>query len=227
VAFAESRIRKETIAAEDILHDLGALSMMSSDSQAMGRVGEVIIRTWQTAHKMRVQRGGDEKNDNARVKRYIAKYTINPAITHGISHVVGSVEEGKLADLVLWKPAFFGVKPCLVMKGGMIAAAAMGDPNASIPTPQPVHYRPMFGAYAKQSSVTFVSKAALQSRLKLQKRLVAVKDTRDLAKRDMVHNDYRPKISVDPETYEVRADGELLACEPASVLPMAQRYFLF
>jgi len=229
VAFAESRIRKETIAAEDILHDLGALSMMSSDSQAMGRVGEVIIRTWQTAHKMRVQRGSlnGDKNDNWRVKRYVAKYTINPAIAHGISHEVGSLEEGKLADLVLWKPAFFGVKPSLVMKGGMIAAAAMGDPNASIPTPQPVHYRPMFGAYAKRASVTFVSKAALNSKLKLQKRLVAVKNTRDLAKRDMVHNDYRPKISVDPETYEVRADGELLTCEPAEVLPMAQRYFLF
>jgi urease subunit alpha len=229
VAFAESRIRKETIAAEDILHDLGALSMMSSDSQAMGRVGEVIIRTWQTAHKMKTQRStlGKGLSDNFRVKRYIAKYTINPAIAHGISHVVGSVEEGKLADLVLWKPAFFGVKPFLVMKGGMIAAAAMGDPNASIPTPQPVHYRPMFGAYAKQSSVTFVSKAALNSKLKLEKRLVAVKNTRDLAKRDMVHNDYRPKISVDPETYEVRADGELLVCEPAKVLPMAQRYFLF
>ncbi|MDQ5850362.1 MAG: urease subunit alpha, partial [Pseudomonadota bacterium] len=229
VAFAESRIRKETIAAEDILHDLGALSMMSSDSQAMGRVGEVIIRTWQTAHKMKVQRGSDSKNDNARVKRYIAKYTINPAIAHGISHVVGSLEEGKLADLVVWKPAFFGVKPFLVMKGGMFAAAAMGDPNASIPTPQPVHYRPMFGAYAKRSSVTFVSKAALNSKeLKaLQKPLVAVKNTRGLQKRDMVHNDFRPKISVDPETYEVRADGELLTCEPAKVLPMAQRYFLF
>jgi urease subunit alpha len=202
---------------------------MSSDSQAMGRVGEVIIRTWQTAHKMKVQRGGDSKNDNSRVKRYVAKYTINPAIAHGISHIVGSVEEGKLADLVLWKPAFFGVKPSLVMKGGMIAAAAMGDPNASIPTPQPVHYRPMFGAFAKKSSVTFVSKAALNGKdLKsLEKPLVAVKNTRDLGKRDMVHNDYRPKISVDPETYEVRADGELLTCEPAKVLPMAQRYFLF
>jgi urease subunit alpha len=229
VAFAESRIRKETIAAEDILHDLGALSMMSSDSQAMGRVGEVIIRTWQTAHKMKVQRGSPGNHDNERVKRYIAKYTINPAIAHGISHVVGSLEEGKLADLVVWKPAFFGVKPFLVMKGGMIAAAVMGDPNASIPTPQPVHYRPMFGAYAKQSSVTFVSKAALKSRSlqKLEKPLVAVKDTRELTKRDMVHNDYQPKISVDPETYEVRADGELLTCEPAKVLPMAQRYFLF
>jgi urease subunit alpha len=231
IAFAESRIRKETIAAEDILQDLGAFSMMSSDSQAMGRVGEVIIRTWQTAHKMKVQRGGPGKNDNARVKRYVAKYTINPAIAHGISHVVGSVEEGKLADLVLWKPAFFGVKPSLIMKGGMIAAAAMGDPNASIPTPQPVHYRPMFGAFAKQSSITFVSGAALKNpavrKLKLEKPLVAVKNTRELKKRDMVHNDYRPKISVDPETYQVRADGELLVCEPASVLPMAQRYFLF
>jgi urease subunit alpha len=231
LAFAESRIRAETIAAEDILHDLGAISMMSSDSQAMGRIGEVIIRTWQTADKMKRQRGplpGETPgDDNGRVKRYVAKYTINPAIAHGISHEVGSLEEGKLADLVLWKPAFFGVKPSLVMKGGMIAAAAMGDPNASIPTPQPVHYRPMFGAHAKRASVAFVSKAALNSQLKLQKRLVAVKNTRDLAKRDMVHNDYRPKISVDPETYEVRADGELLTCEPAKVLPMAQRYFLF
>ena len=231
VAFAESRIRRETIAAEDILHDLGAFSMMASDSQAMGRVGEVIVRTWQTAHKMKVQRGGDPKNDNARVKRYIAKYTINPAIAHGISHVVGSLETDKLADLVLWKPAFFGVKPFLVMKGGMIAAAAMGDPNASIPTPQPVHYRPMFGAGVKQASVTFVSGAALKNpavrKLGLEKPLVAVKGTRGLKKSDMVHNDYRPKVSVDPETYEVRADGELLVCEPARVLPMAQRYFLF
>ena len=231
VAFAESRIRRETIAAEDILHDLGAFSMMASDSQAMGRVGEVIVRTWQTAHKMKVQRGGDPKNDNARVKRYIAKYTINPAIAHGISHVVGSLETGKLADLVLWKPAFFGVKPFLVIKGGMIAAAAMGDPNASIPTPQPVHYRPMFGAGVKQASVTFVSGAALKNpavrKLGLEKPLVAVKGTRGLKKSDMVHNDYRPKVSVDPETYEVRADGELLVCEPARVLPMAQRYFLF
>jgi urease subunit alpha len=231
VAFAESRIRRETIAAEDILHDLGAFSMMSSDSQAMGRVGEVIIRTWQTAHKMKVQRGASPRNDNARVKRYIAKYTINPAVAHGIAHAVGSVEEGKVADLVLWKPAFFGVKPFLVIKGGMIAAAAMGDPNASIPTPQPVHYRPMFGAFASKSSVTFVSGAALRNeavkKLKLEKPLVAVKNTRGLGKRDMVHNDYRPKISVDPETYEVRADGELLVCEPAAVLPMAQRYFLF
>ncbi len=223
VAFAESRIRKETIAAEDILHDLGAISMMSSDSQAMGRVGEVIIRTWQTAPKMKQQRGG--MPDNQRVKRYLAKYTINPAIAHGISHVVGSIEEGKLADLVLWKPAFFGVKPFLIMKGGMIAAAAMGDPNASIPTPQPVHYRPMFGAFARRSSVTFVSKAA--KAVKLGKAVVAVKDTRGLSKKDMVHNDFRPKISVDAETYEVRADGELLTCEPAKSLPMAQRYFLF
>src|SRR4051812_1742488 len=235
VAFAESRIRRETIAAEDILHDLGAMSMISSDSQAMGRIGEVITRTWQTAHKMKVQRGplkpDSARADNARVKRYVAKYTINPAIAHGISHAVGSVEAGKLADLVLWKPAFFGVKPSLVLKGGMIAAAAMGDPNASIPTPQPVHYRPMFGAFARKSSLTFVSGAALKDKaldkLKLEKPLVAVRNTRGLKKRDMVHNDYRPKISVDPETYEVRADGELLACEPATVLPMAQRYFLF
>jgi len=225
VAFAESRIRRETIAAEDILHDLGAFSMMSSDSQAMGRVGEVIIRTWQTAHKMKTQRGTKDKNDNARVKRYIAKYTINPAIAHGISHEVGSLEEGKLADIVLWKPAFFGVKPFLIVKGGMIAAAAMGDPNASIPTPQPVHYRPMFGAKA----VTFVSKGSLKNPLlkKLKRPLVAVKNTRKIGKKHMVHNDYQPEMSVDPETYEVRADGELLVCEPAKVLPMAQRYFLF
>ena len=237
VAFAESRIRRETIAAEDILHDLGAFSMLSSDSQAMGRVGEVIIRTWQTAHKMKQQRGklgGDPAaHDNLRIKRYIAKYTINPAIAHGIAHVVGSVEPGKLADLVLWKPAFFGVKPSLILKGGMIAAAAMGDPNASIPTPQPVHYRPMFGAFGKAlaSSVTFVSKAALNSpavlKLKLAKPLVAVKNTRRIGKRDMKQNDALPKIEVDPETYVVRADGELLACEPATELPLAQRYFLF
>ena len=237
VAFAESRIRKETIAAEDILHDLGAFSMMSSDSQAMGRVGEVVIRTWQTAHKMKIQRGaakGDPKtSDNSRVKRYVAKYTINPAITHGIAHEVGSIEEGKLADLVLWKPAFFGVKPFLILKGGAIAAAAMGDPNASIPTPQPVHYRPMFGAFGKglKSSVTFVSKAALKNpalaKLGLQKPLVAVKNIRKVGKKDMVHNAWQPKIQVDPETYEVRADGELLVCEPAKILPMAQRYFLF
>jgi urease subunit alpha len=241
VAFAESRIRRETIAAEDILHDLGALSMMSSDSQAMGRVGEVIIRTWQTAHKMKVQRGhlpaaaGDpvSAHDNFRVKRYLAKYTINPAITHGISHLVGSIEVGKLADLVLWKPAFFGVKPSLIVKGGMIAAAAMGDPNASIPTPQPVHYRPMFGAFGRalRTSVTFVSQAALDNpevaALQLSKPLVAVRGTRGIGKPDMVHNYATPKIDVDPETYVVRADGELLVCEPASVLPMAQRYFLF
>ena len=225
VAFAESRIRRETIAAEDILHDLGAFSMMSSDSQAMGRVGEVIIRTWQTAHKMKVQRGTKDNNDNARVKRYIAKYTINPAIAHGISHEVGSLEEGKLADIVLWKPAFFGAKPTTILKGGMIAAAAMGDPNASIPTPQPVHYRRMFGAKA----VTFVSKASLKNAAlkKLRRPVVAVKNTRKIGKKHMVHNDYQPEMSVDPETYEVRADGELLACEPAKVLPMAQRYFLF
>jgi urease subunit alpha len=246
VAFAESRIRRETIAAEDILHDLGVFSMMSSDSQAMGRVGEVVIRTWQTAHKMKVQRGhlkppsplgegrGEGKShDNFRVKRYIAKYTINPAITHGISHAVGSIAEGKLADLVLWKPAFFGVKPSLILKGGMIAAAAMGDPNASIPTPQPVHYRPMFGAFgdALRTSVTFVSRAALDNpevrALGLRKPLEAVRNTRSIGKKDMVHNALQPKLEVDPETYEVRADGELLACEPATELPMAQRYFLF
>ncbi len=253
VAFAESRIRRETIAAEDILHDRGAFSMMSSDSQAMGRVGEVIIRTWQTAHKMKVQRGwlapargataavaqavaaveARPANDNFRVKRYIAKYTINPALTHGISHVVGSIEPGKLADLVLWKPAFFGVKPSLILKGGMIAAAAMGDPNASIPTPQPVHYRPMFGAFGRalKSAVTFVSQAALANpavaALGLAKPLVAVKACRSVTKADMVLNDATPVIEVDPETYIVRADGELLACEPADVLPLAQRYFLF
>jgi urease subunit alpha len=237
VAFAESRIRRETIAAEDILHDLGAFSMLSSDSQAMGRVGEVIIRTWQTAHKMKVQRGkmaGDpESHDNARIKRYIAKYTINPAIAHGIGHMVGSVEVGKLADLVLWKPAFFGVKPWLVLKGGAIAVAAMGDPNASIPTPQPVHYRPMFAAFGKalSTSVTFVSRAALDNpairRLRLSKPLVPVRDTRKIGKRDMKLNDALPRIEVDPETYVVRADGEVLACEPAAELPPAQRYFLF
>jgi urease subunit alpha len=237
IAFAESRIRRETIAAEDILHDLGAFSMLSSDSQAMGRVGEVIIRTWQTAHKMKAQRGalpGDpERNDNARVKRYIAKYTINPAIAHGISQVVGSVEPGKLADLVLWRPAFFGVKPSLVLKGGMIAVAAMGDPNASIPTPQPVHYRAMFGSHGKAlgTSLTFVSQAALDSgsltTLGLAKPLVAVSNTRRLRKHDMKLNDALPVIDVDPETYAVRADGELLTCEPAAVLPLAQRYFLF
>ena len=237
VAFAESRIRRETIAAEDILHDLGAFSMMSSDSQAMGRVGEVIIRTWQTAHKMKVQRGslaGDPAaHDNFRIKRYVAKYTINPAITHGIAHEVGSVEVGKLADLVLWKPAFFGVKPSLIVKGGMIAAAAMGDPNASIPTPQPVHYRPMFGSFggALRTAVSFVSQAALANgslgNLGLAKPLVAVKNVRGVRKSDMVHNGWLPTLEVDPETYEVRADGELLSCEPASELPMAQRYFLF
>jgi urease subunit alpha len=237
LAFAESRIRKETIAAEDILHDLGALSMMSSDSQAMGRVGEVIIRTWQTADKMKRQRGrADEKgdNDNARVKRYIAKYTINPAITHGVARHIGSIEKGKLADLVLWSPAFFGVKPDLVIKGGAIAAAAMGDPNASIPTPQPVHYRRMFGAFGKALSTTslvFVSQTALErkvgERLRIDKRLVAVENTRNISKKDMVHNSATPRITVDPETYEVTADGELLTCAPAEVLPMAQRYFLF
>ncbi|MFP5412637.1 MAG: urease subunit alpha [Gammaproteobacteria bacterium] len=253
VAFAESRIRRETIAAEDILHDTGAFSMMSSDSQAMGRVGEVVIRTWQTAHKMKLQRGwlapkrsaaaavpeavavveDSTANDNFRVKRYIAKYTINPAITHGISHVVGSIEPGKLADLVLWRPAFFGVKPSLILKGGMIAAAAMGDPNASIPTPQPVHYRPMFGCFGRalRTSVTFVSQAALANpeiaALGLHKPLVAVRDCRKVTKADMVLNDATPQIEVDPETYIVRADGEHLACEPAEVLPLAQRYFLF
>ncbi|EJW13476.1 Urease alpha subunit [Rhodovulum sp. PH10] len=238
LAFAESRIRKETIAAEDILHDLGALSMMSSDSQAMGRIGEVIIRTWQTADKMKKQRGrlpdetGD--NDNLRARRYIAKYTINPAITHGVSKHIGSVEPGKLADLVLWSPAFFGVKPDLVIKGGSIVAAPMGDPNASIPTPQPVHYRQMFGAFGRAltaSSLVFVSKAAvaanLREKLGVTKELVAVENTRSIGKKDLPLNDAMPKIEVDPETYEVRADGELLTCPPAEVLPMAQRYFLF
>ena len=238
LAFAESRIRKETIAAEDILHDLGALSMMSSDSQAMGRVGEVIIRTWQTADKMKKQRGrlpeerGD--NDNARAKRYVAKYTINPAIAHGVSKHIGSVEKGKLADLVLWSPAFFGVKPDLVIKGGTIAAAPMGDPNASIPTPQPVHYRPMFGAFGKAltaNSLVFVSNAAMKAGLRgelgVEKQLVAVEHTRDISKKSMVHNEATPDIRVDAETYEVTADGELLTCAPAEVLPMAQRYFLF
>ena len=238
IAFAESRIRKETIAAEDILHDMGAFSMISSDSQAMGRVGEVIIRCWQTAHKMKVQRGalaGDGVADNARVKRYIAKYTINPAIAHGMSHEVGSIEVGKRADLVLWNPAFFGVKPEMVLLGGSIAAAPMGDPNASIPTPQPVHYRPMFASFGKlrtNSSVTFVSQAAidndLRQRLGVDKQFVAVQNTRGgISKASMIHNDAMPKIEVNPETYEVRADGELLVCEPATVLPMAQRYFLF
>ena len=237
VAFAESRIRRETIAAEDILHDIGAISMMSSDSQAMGRVGEVVLRTWQTAHKMKVQRGplpqDSSSNDNFRVKRYIAKYTINPAITHGIAHAVGSVEVGKIADLVLWKPAFFGVKPSMILKGGMIAAAQMGDPNASIPTPQPVHYRMMFGAFGGglKKSFTFVSQAAydldIGHQLKLNKSLIAVKNMRGLRKRDMIHNSATPQMEVDPETYAVRADGQLLVCEAASVLPMAQRYFLF
>jgi urease subunit alpha len=239
VAFAESRIRKETIAAEDILHDIGAISMMSSDSQAMGRVGEVIIRTWQTAHKMKVQRGrlSEEKgdNDNARAKRYIAKYTINPAIAQGVSDHVGSIEVGKIADLVMWTPAFFGVKPDMVLKGGTIAMALMGDPNASIPTPQPVHYRPMFGSYGRSrllSAVTFVSGASLQvdiaGRFGLSRELVAVRNCRGgISKRSMVRNATLPKIEVDPETYEVRADGVLLVCEPAKVLPMAQRYFMF
>ncbi|WP_151637153.1 urease subunit alpha [Noviherbaspirillum aerium] len=237
IAFAESRIRRETIAAEDILHDIGAISMMSSDSQAMGRVGEVIMRTWQTAHKMKVQRGSlaedSSRNDNFRARRYIAKYTINPAITHGISHVVGSLEVGKIADIVLWKPAFFGVKPSMILKSGMIAAAQMGDPNASIPTPQPVHYRMMFGAFggALRTSFTFVSQAAIDAGvgdvLKLSKTLIPVKNTRNVRKADMIHNGLAPRMEVDPETYEVRADGELLVCEPAKVLPMAQRYFLF
>jgi len=241
VAFAESRIRRETIAAEDILHDMGAISMMSSDSQAMGRVGEVILRTWQTAHKMKQQRGalpeeaaGLERADNGRVKRYVAKYTINPAIAHGIAHEVGSMEAGKLADLVLWKPAFFGVKPAIIVKGGAIVAAAMGDPNASIPTPQPVHMRPMFGAYGRalaSTCVSFVSQAALAEgigeRLGLQRRLSAVSGIRRLRKADMIRNGYTPAITVDAQNYRVHADGVLLACEPATVLPMAQRYFLF
>jgi urease subunit alpha len=242
VAFADSRIRKETIAAEDILHDLGAFSMISSDSQAMGRVGEVVTRTWQTAHKMKVQRGALAEDrssvypecDNFRARRYIAKYTINPAITHGVSHEVGSIEVGKLADLVLWKPAFFAIKPALILKSGMIAAAPMGDPNASIPTPQPVHYRPMFGALgqaAARLSVTFTSQAALEIGIRkqygLQRQLVACKNTRKLSKHDMVLNNWLPDISVDPQTYEVRANGELLTCEPASELPLAQLYCLF
>lgn len=238
VAFAESRIRRETIAAEDILHDLGAFSMIASDSQAMGRVGEVVTRTWQTAHKMKVQRGAlkedSDQNDNTRAKRYVAKYTINPAITHGIAHEVGSIEKGKLADIVLWKPAFFGAKPALIIKGGMIVAAPMGDPNASIPTPQPVHYRPMFGALGgalHATAMTFVSQSSLEAGIKgqlgLQKQVVAVKNTRSIRKKDMLLNDYQPQIEVDSQTYEVRADGELLTCEPADVLPLAQRYFLF
>jgi urease subunit alpha len=237
VAFADSRIRKETIAAEDILHDLGAFSMIASDSQAMGRVGEVIIRTWQTAHKMRVQRGLlqlEETHDNARAKRYVAKYTINPAITHGISHEVGSIEPNKLADLVLWRPEFFGVKPAMIIKGGMIAAAPMGDPNASIPTPQPVHYRPMFGAYGggpSQNSLLFVSGVSIENgmleSLKVGKSLSPVSGCRSVRKSDMVHNHWLPEIEVDPETYVVRANGEILTCEPMAVLPMAQRYSLF
>lgn len=238
LAFAESRIRRETIAAEDVLHDLGAISMMSSDSQAMGRVGEVVIRTWQTAHKMKLQRGalpGDSaRNDNTRVKRYIAKLTINPAIAHGMSHEIGSIEVGKWADLVLWKPAFFGVKPALILKGGFIAAAAMGDPNASIPTPQPVHYRPMFGAYGgalHRGSITFMSQASIAGGvhevLGLHKHVSAVKGNRTVTKTSMVHNAYLPKMEVDPQTYAVRADGQLLTCEPATVLPLAQKYFLF
>jgi len=238
VAFAESRIRRETIAAEDILHDLGAFSMIASDSQAMGRVGEVITRTWQTAHKMKLQRGAlpddSDRHDNLRARRYVAKYTINPAITHGIAEHVGSVETGKLADLVLWKPAFFGAKPSLIIKGGFIVAAPMGDPNASIPTPQPVHYRTMFGALGgarAATSYTFVSKAALEgdikNNLRLQKQVVAVSHTRDISKQDMRLNNYQPKIEVDAQTYEVRADGQLLTCEPADILPLAQRYYLF
>jgi urease subunit alpha len=248
LAFAESRIRKETIAAEDVLHDLGAISMMSSDSQAMGRVGEIVMRTWQTAHKMKVQRGwlaapvtaraepveALQRNDNFRCKRYIAKYTINPAISHGISHEVGSIEPGKWADLVVWKPAFFGVKPALILKGGFIAMAAMGDPNASIPTPQPVHYRPMFGSFGgaiAKGSLTFVSQAGLAAGIKeafgLAKNLSAVKNIRKVRKGDLIHNGYLPKMEIDPQTYAVRADGQLLTCEAATVLPMAQRYFLF
>ena len=238
VAFAESRIRRETIAAEDILHDLGAFSMIASDSQAMGRVGEVITRTWQTAHKMKVQfgtlQGDSEYADNERIKRYVAKYTINPAITHGISHEVGSLEVGKLADIVLWKPAFFGVKPSMVIKGGMIVMAPMGDANASIPTPQPVHYRPMFGSYGKArnaTTMTFLSQAAIKAgvaeQLQLKNLIGAVKGCRSVTKADMIRNSYAPMIEVDSQTYQVRADGRLLTCEPANVLPMAQRYFLF
>ena len=238
VAFAESRIRRETIAAEDILHDLGAFSMIASDSQAMGRVGEVISRTWQTAHKMKVQRGAlpedNAKQDNLRAKRYVAKYTINPAITHGISHEVGSIEVGKLADLVLWKPAFFGAKPALIIKGGFIAAAPMGDPNASIPTPQPVHYRKMFGAFGfarHETCVTFMSQAAIQNgvpeTLGLKNKISAVSKTRSVTKKDMVLNNYQPSIEVDAQNYHVYADGELLICEPMDKLPLAQRYFLF
>ena len=238
IAFAESRIRKETIAAEDILHDLGAFSIIASDSQAMGRVGEVIIRTWQTAHKMKVQRGRlkeeNGENDNVRVKRYLAKYTINPSIAHGISNEIGSITEGKRADLVLWNPAFFGVKPEMVLLGGSIACAQMGDPNASIPTPQPVYSREMFGAFGRSlenSAVTFVSQASYENdignTLELRKKTTPIKNTRDINKSNMVYNDLCPKVEVDPETYEVRANGEILTCEPASELPMAQRYFLY
>ncbi len=238
VAFAESRIRPETIAAEDILHDLGVFSMISSDSQAMGRVGEVITRTWQTAHKMKVQRGAlpqdTARNDNYRVKRYVAKYTINPAITHGMSHEIGSIEPGKLADLVLWKPAMFGVKPEMIIKGGFIAWAAMGDANASIPTPEPVLYRPMFGAFGGAigaTSLAFMSKAAIEAGIPasigLNKQAAVVENCRSIGKASMIHNDGTPTIDVDPETYEVHIDGELLTCEPADVLPLAQRYFLF
>ncbi|EMD1659264.1 urease subunit alpha, partial [Pluralibacter gergoviae] len=238
VAFAESRIRRETIAAEDVLHDMGAFSLTSSDSQAMGRVGEVILRTWQVAHRMKVQRGslaeetGD--NDNFRVKRFVAKYTINPALTHGIAHEVGSIEAGKLADLVVWSPAFFGVKPACIIKGGMIATAPMGDINGSIPTPQPVHYRPMFGALGAarhHTRLTFLPQAAIDNnladRLALKSRIAAVKGCRTVKKRDMIHNDYQPDITVDAQTYEVRVDGKAIVSEPAEVLPMAQRYFLF
>jgi urease subunit alpha len=238
LAFAESRIRKETIAAEDILHDLGAISMFSSDSQAMGRVGEVVLRCWQTAHKMKLQRGklpeDNERNDNFRAKRYVAKYTINPAISHGIAHEVGSIEPGKWADLVVWKPAFFGVKPALILKGGFIAMAAMGDANASIPTPQPVHYRPMFGSFGgalARGSLTFLSQAGYAAGVKekygLQKTVAAVKNIRKVRKHHLIHNNYTPKMEIDAQTYAVRADGQLLTCEPATVLPMAQRYFLF
>ena len=237
VAFADSRIRRETIAAEDILHDMGAFSMIASDSQAMGRVGEVVCRTWQTAHKMKEQRGfleSDQTSDNFRVKRYIAKYTINPAISHGLDQEVGSIEVGKLADLVLWKPAFFGTKPALIIKGGMIAADLMGDPYSSIPTPQPVHYRPMFGSYGRaltETSVLFVSAASIEKGIaasfELEKRLVAVQGCRAARKSDLIHNTLLPNLEVDPETYEVRADGELLTCEPATSLPLTQRYHLF
>ncbi|MBX3657095.1 MAG: urease subunit alpha [Ramlibacter sp.] len=238
LAFAESRIRKETIAAEDILHDLGAISMMSSDSQAMGRVGEVILRTWQTAHKMKVQRGklpeDSERNDNFRARRYVAKYTINPAIAHGMAHEIGSIEVGKWADLVVWRPAFFGVKPSTILKGGFIAMAAMGDPNASIPTPQPVHYRPMFGSFGgalARGSLTFLSQAGLAAGVKerygLAKTVSAVKNIRQVRKQHLIHNGYTPKMEIDAQTYAVRADGQLLTCEPATLLPMAQRYFLF